>query len=420
MISLRKYAGWLGISTLLCYLLSVVGWLPLWLPTLLVWCANVAMWKGLPRGTKNQVGLLILIGTVALVFAALQGVWMSWQQIFAVNLPMLSMFVAVSFLDLTSTVDSDNPLPKGLPAIINTAAGVHLLGAVINLSIVLVVGDRLKGSGKLSHSQQFILTRSFSAAAWWSPFFIATGVALTYAPGMQWHKTLIPGLSMAIIAIAFSCFNAYKQSGDAFQGYPIRRESLFIPFLLACVVIVLHFIYPQTSILVLICIISPLAAMVFMHGKHRGQVLYHFVSYKLPQIGNQFALFLGAGIFSNGIAAVTLCYPQVFNFQNFTFNPLLFSLVLAGMILVGNIGIHPVVSIAIVSPMLIPIDPDPTQLGFLFVSAWAISAGSSPLTGMGLLMTGRYGISSSAIVKNGWYYAVFMWLLCSLTNGLFL
>jgi len=157
-----------------------------------------------------------------------------------------------------------------------------------------------------------------------------------------------------------------------------------------------------------------------MSAKPRRRILYHFVDHKLPQIGSQFALFLGAGVFSNGIAAIIFCYPEFFDLHHFHFNGWMFSWVLAGMILASYIGIHPLVSVAIISPMLLPLEPNPTQLGFLFLSGWAISAGSSALTGLGLLMSSRYGISAKSIMANSWHYAVIMWLLCSLTNGLFL
>ncbi len=417
---LKKYTGWFVLGTLIFYLLSVTQSISVLLPTLLAWVANIAMWHTLAPSAKRQVSWLMGVGIAALLFAGSKGIWMSWQQVFAVNLPMLAMFVAVSFLDLTNTTDENRPLPTGFSAIFNTAIGVQVLGAVINLSAIMVFADRMKGAIKLSPIQQFILTRNFSAAAWWSPFFVATGVALIYAPGMQWQKTLIPGLVMGFTAIIFSSIEAYRRTKGDFNGYPIRRESLFIPLFLAVCVIFFHFIWPDISILVLICLLAPSATMLLMRTASRRKSLSHFVNHKLPQIGSQFALFLAAGIFSNGISAIILSYPQFFNLDSFTFNPLLFSLTLASMIVVGIIGVHPVVSIAIASPMLLPLHPDPTQLGFLFLSAWAISAGSSGLTGLGLLMTSRYQIPTKIIVTNSVYYALFMWLLCSLVNGFFL
>lgn len=418
---ISKFTGWFVLGTLIFYVLYVFHLCDLMIPTFLAWFSNLAMWRTLPKGAKKQVSILMGIGLAALVFAAFRGVVMSWQEVFAVNLPMLAMFVAVSFLDLTSSKDDQRSLPTGFKAILNTAAGVQLLGAVINLSVVMVFADRIKGVGKLAPAQQFILTRSFASAAWWSPFFVATGVALTYAPGMKWHETLIPGAFMAIFGIFFSTIEAYFRSnkGD-FKGYPIRVESLFIPVILAVLVILLHFIWPNSSILILICLISPIAAIILMKAKPRKAVLLHFVEYKLPRIGSQFALFLAAGIFSNGIKAITLCYPQFFDLHDLTFTPTLFAGVLAGIIIAGYIGIHPVVSIAIVSPMLLPLHPDPTQLGFLFLSSWAISAGSSALTGLGLLMTSRYQIPAKVIMANSWHYTIVMWLLCTFVDAFFL
>lgn len=420
MLAVKKSTGWLVLGTLVFFLLSVAGWVNTVLPTLCAWGANAAMWHTLPKGAKRQVLILMGVGVLALIFAATQGIWMTWREVFAINLPMLAMFVAVSFLDLTGSKDTSRPLPKGLKAIANTALGVQLLGAVINLSVIMVFADRMKGIGRLTSTQQFILARSFSAAAWWSPFFVATGVAITYAPGMQWQHTVIPGIAMGLISVAFSTVEAYRRTKGDFEGYPIRRESLFVPLFLSIAVISCHFIWQNISILVLICMIAPVATMLLMQARPRKQALLGFVDDKLPRIGSQFALFLAAGLFSNGIKAVILCYPQVFDVTSSNFSAIIFATTLAGMILVSYVGVHPVVSIAVVSPLLLPLHPDPTQLGFLFFSSWAISTGSSALTGLGLLMTSRYQVPASVIIKNNWRYALSMWLIASCVNAVFL
>lgn len=420
MPALNKFTGWLVLGTLVFYLLSVADWVSTALPTLCAWGANAAMWKTLPKGAKRQVLILMGIGVLALIFAATQGIWMTWREVLAINLPMLAMFVAVSFLDLTSSRDTSRPLPKGLKAIVNTAFGVQLLGAVINMSVIMVFADRMKGIGRLSSTQQFVITRSFSAAAWWSPFFVATGVALTYAPGMKWQHTVIPGIFMGLMSVAFSTIQAYRRTKGDFEGYPIRRESLFVPLLLSIAVIICHFTWQNVSILVLICLIAPIATMLLMKARPRKQALLSFVDDKLPRIGSQFALFLAAGLFSNGIKAIILCYPQVFDVASSHFSVFIFAITLAGMILVSYVGVHPVISVAVVSPILLPLHPEPTQLGFLFFSAWAISTGSSALTGLGLLMTGRYQVPASVIVKNSWRYALCMWFLASFVNAVFL
>ena len=413
---LRKHTGLLVLTTLVLYLFSLIFNSVFVISVISAWLANLAMWNSLNRGAKRQSSWLFLIGISCLLFAASRDVLLGWQQIFAVNLPMLAMFVAVSFLDLTNNKDSDASLPMGTKAIFNTALGVQVLGAVINLSVIMVFADRMKGKGLLSPTQQYILTRNFSAAAWWSPFFVATGVAITYSPGMNWQETLIPGLVMGLVAVIYSSVEASQRNKTSFRGYPIRKESLVIPLFLACAVILAHYLSPDISILVLICMLAPSSAVLLMRSRPRHTALVSFVQNKLPQVGSQFALFLAAGVFSSGIAAVIQSFPDALHLQSLEFNAWLFAGILAAMILAGMIGIHPVVSIAISSPLLLPLNPAPSQLGFLFLSAWAISAGSSGLTGLGLLMTSRYGIATKTIVKNSYQYAICMWLLCCLIN----
>ena len=120
---------------------------------------------------------------------------------------------------------------------------------------------------------------------------------------------------------------------------------------------------------------------------------------------------LAAGVFSTGLKSITHVYPAIFNLEGLSVTPALFAIVSGGLILVGIFGVHPVVSIAIVSPLLLPLNPDHSQLGFLFLTSWAISTGSSPLSGVGLALTSRYQVSPRHIFVNNWHYAVTMWAL---------
>ncbi|AJQ96959.1 hypothetical protein [Gynuella sunshinyii] len=414
---MKKYTGWIVLSTLILYLMSVAGWIPLWAPTLAAWSSNALMWRLIAKNGQRQSLVLMVAGGAALLFAGSQGLWLPWPQIFAVNLPLLGMFVAVSFLALANVESEQKILPQGNRALIATAFGSHLLGAVINLSVLFVFGDRLQRNGALSDSQRVILARCFSAAAWWSPFFVATGVAITYAPGLHWQGVLWPGLLMALIAIGLSILEVSLNRKVVFEGYPIRVESLIMPLFLAVAVMLAHFIWSGISVLVLICLLAPVGAMMFMRGGPDLHVVHEFINYKLANIGSQFALFLAAGIFSAGIKAVILLYPDVFDLTGFEFDPWLFSVVLAVMITAGMVGIHPIVSVSVVSPLLLPLSPDPVRLGFLYLSCWAISTGTSPLTGVGLALMSRYQATAGAIIKNNWHYTVFMWGVASAVNA---
>lgn len=407
------------VGTLVLYLLSVVLPFVKILAILLAWMVPILMWRSLGKGSVQQAMVLLSTGFAANFFAAGKGVFLGWERIFSANLPLLAMFAAVAFLSLTNPDGEDPDLPKGNRAVVTTAFGTHLLGAVINLSVLFVFGDRLQKNGTLGREQMIILARSFCAAAWWSPFFIATGVALTYAPGMHWRETLVPGAIMGLIAIAYSCVEVCYFRKTEFSGYPLKFESLTIPVILAAVVICVHHFWHDVNILLLICVISPAGAFIFMRGRPRLATVHHFISNRIVSVNSQFALFLAAGVFSTGISSITHVYPAFFSLESSALSPLLFAIILSVMIFIGIIGVHPIVSIAIVSPLLIPLNPDPSQLGFLFLSSWAISTASSPLSGVGLALVSRYGASARGIVQSNWHYAVAMCAIGSLINVVF-
>ncbi|GAB6146437.1 hypothetical protein [Desulfocicer niacini] len=416
---MKKYIGWIIVGTLVLYLLSVPFPFMRAVPTLFAWLVPMIMWDTLGKSARNQTLSLMAIGVMLLIFSAWRGVFPGWQQILAPNLPVLGMFVAVSFLGLTNTGMEDNTLPRGKRSVIITAFGTHLLAAVINLSVLFVFGDRLQKSRTLTRSQLIILARSFCAAAWWSPFFVATGVALTYAPGMLWQETLIPGILMSMIAIGYSIVDVIFFRKEEFSGYPIKVESLTIPAFFAFAVIVAHYFRPDISILNLICLLSPLGAIVFMKSKPRLPALRSFINSRLTSVTSQFALFLAAGVFSTGIKAITHVYPAIFSLEGTAFTGTLFSVILGVMIFIGIMGVHPIVSISVVSPLLLPLHPGNSQLGFLFLSTWAISTGSSPLSGVGLALVSRYQASARGIIQNNWHYALVMWAITCVANLIF-
>lgn len=89
------------------------------------------------------------------------------------------------------------------------------------------------------------------------------------------------------------------------------------------------------------------------------------------------------------------------------------------MIIIAIIGVHPIISIAIVSPLLLPLNADQSQLGFLFLTTWAVSTGSSPLSGVGLALVSRYQASPRGILKDNYHYAIAMWAIACMANLVF-
>lgn len=335
---MKKYTGYMIVAMLVSYLISVIFPPVLFITTIIAWLIPVLMWRSLSKSSLQQASVLLFLGFIAIVFSATKGVFPGWGEVFSVNLPLLAMFVAVAFLTLTNQTFEDPNLPKGNSAVITTALGTHFLGAVINLSVLFVFGDRLQKDGKLTREQMIVLARSFTAAAWWSPFFIATGVALTYAPDMLWKQTLVPGLVMSGIAITYSVVEVCFLRKKEFSGYPLRFESLMVPVFLAGVVICVHHFWHGLNILVLICIVAPLGAFLFMRQRPRMDALKEFVQHRILTVNSQFVLFLAAGVFSVGLKSIIMVYPGLFSLEGMQFTPLLFAVVLGVMLVVGFFG----------------------------------------------------------------------------------
>jgi hypothetical protein len=79
---------------------------------------------------------------------------------------MLTMFAAVSTLNLaTSGLLTGTASWSGRKGLWSTMASLNLLGAVINLSVLFIIGDRLERNGTLERRQVMVLSRIFCAAA---------------------------------------------------------------------------------------------------------------------------------------------------------------------------------------------------------------------------------------------------------------
>lgn len=416
--SRSQWAGWCVLLTGVLYLVALgAGFNLLW-PAAISWLSVLLCWNRLSSSARKQSLILLLTGCLLLGWSAWRGVHLDLAQAVSRNLPLLTMFVAVSFLALTNPEEEDKRQPTGVRGFWSTLLACHLLGAVINLSIVFVVGDRLLRKGHLSDEQTRVIMRGFCTGAYWSPFFVAFGVAMTYAPGAAWQHTVLPGIAMGILMMLCTFLEVRRHQIHEFKGYPLQSDSLIIPSILAVAVLALHHVFSSINILSIISIMAPLGAVLFMRQRPRVQVLRHYVEHRLSNVSSQFALFLAAGVFSSGVGACITAYPELFQFSASHFTTGIFLLASAVMIAIGLIGVHPVVSISLVSPFLLPIATNMNQLAFLYLSVWGTATGCSPLSGVGLAMVSRFNVPSKLILKQNLVYMVLMWLAAGGINAL--
>ncbi len=381
------------------------------------WMACGLSWRSMSRRNRLQALVLSGIGAGAALLGAWLGSPVEFSGLLKGNIALISMLVAVSFLGLVSQpgLARGEALPTGKRSILGTLLGVHFFGAVINLSALFILGDRLSQSRSLSRAQVVALTRAFSAAAFWSPFFAAMGVALTYAPQARLSELMLSGACLAVAALVVIFFAVRRLSAEErFEGYPLRLNSLWLPSLLAIAVLITHYLYPQLSILFIITLSAPLICVLTL--LFRGGVvtpLCEHVRGRLANMTNEVVLFLSAGVFSFGLQSLLAGQGSLLPFSEF--NAWTAILSYAFIMVLAVSGLHPVIGISIIGPLLMPLQPDQSMLGIIFLSSWALGSAAGPLSGMNISIQGKYGIDGMQIMRWNLPYMLGMSLLVMLT-----
>ena len=392
----------------ICVLLGVISTPPaLWHESFLLfaglcyWLASGLSWQSMTPRNRLQALVLSGIGIGTALLAVFFGNSVDLSGLLKGNIALISMLVAVSFLGLVSQprLAEGEQLPTGKRSILGTLLGVHFFGAVINLSALFILGDRLSQHRSLSRAQVVALTRAFSAAAFWSPFFAAMGVALTYAPQAKLSELMLSGACLAVAALVVIFFAVRQLSeNERFEGYPLRLNSLWLPTLLAVAVLVVHYLYPQLSILFIITLSAPLICILTL--LKRGRVMQQLRSHvhgRLANMTNEVVLFLSAGVFSFGLQSLLVGQESLLPFTEF--NALTASLSYAFIMVLAVSGLHPVIGISIIGPLLMPLQPDQSMLGIIFLSSWALGSAAGPLSGMNISIQGKYGIDGMQIMR---------------------
>ena len=385
---------------------------PVWWAGIAAWLAGALLWPQLASTQQRIAGLLAGIGLVAFGVTVMRGGQPAWIGLLTQNTALLGMLGAVSFLQLLGAPDgSDTRLPRGKSALWRTALGVHLLGAVINLSAVFIMAERIGPNGKPGPEQAAILVRAFLAAALWSPFFAATAVALTYAPGANPLGLAATGASLAVVLLCLAVRDIVRSSSDhgaSFVGYPMHLAALRTPCVLALLVATGHWLLPEWAALTVISLASLLVVCVST-GLRQGPLvasrsICNHASQRLPNMAGEVVLFLAAGTFASGLRSLIDTGGIWMPFTGFGAAEA--AILLAVMILLSAIGIHTVISIAMAAAWLAPLHPEPTLLALVFVQSWAIGLAAGPMSGIHLAIQGRLGIPAITLARANIRYCV--------------
>ncbi len=366
---------------------------------------------------KTIIIFLLILSIFAFCFSYFNDYKIDFVKAFTVNQYLLTLLIGVGFLRLIATPQKDKltQFPIGKGSFVKTYFGVHLFGSVINLSSLILVADKMYKKAPLSNTQVVLLTRAFSSDAYWSPFFVAFAAAITYAPKLDTSVILLNGLVLAVLTFLITYYEVIKEKTfniEEFVGYPLSFESLYIPFVLAILVLVTSYIYPNIKVIVLISTFSIfITLLIFPFKKGLSQSLIKFNKHiieELPKMKVEMSLFLVAGMFGISISSILLGMNLELPFEVFDWQ--IASILLLIFIILAFIGIHPIITIAIIGDFFSGVNH--TLLALTFLMAWSTTVSTSPFSGLNLTIVARYNFDAKEIFKLNIFYAFKMYFIC--------
>jgi hypothetical protein len=358
------------------------------------------------RRLQRLLGLALLgAGVSAMLAAFVLGARPSLRELLTLNQTLVGLLTAVSFVRLITGDGVAHPARlTGVAAVWRTAVIVQLLGAVINVSAVTLVGDRLRRSGQLLMPDALLLSRAYSPGAFWSPFWGASAAALTYASGASSGALLLCGGLLALCAFVVSVALAIPGFGTRlaeYRGYPLSARVLVLPIALTALVIGFHLIVPKVQLAVVVLVASlvvPVLVLAVTRTRRLPRILVGHVVRGLAPMHGEAVLFTGAGVLSVGLRVLFETLGITVPVEHYTVW-LAWASVLA-MTLVSLVGVHPVISIAVIASMLGPaIVSEPTLFALAGTIAWGTAAAVGPISGLNVFLAGRFGVSGFDVAR---------------------
>ena len=405
----RRPAGVLIASMLSVSIISTL-WsaVPAVVAPILAWSALVLLWSGLGVQQRAQAVVFCVVGIVALWWGLSRGAALSIEGVLGQNQAILSLLASITLLRLLNPPvrEVEPELPRGLRTYLRSMVGVHAFGAVINVSAVIIMADRLARAAPLTMAQAQLLSRAFTAVAFYSPFIGGVALALVYTPGSNPLLMMLFGVPLSLVALGLLSWYARTGRVDDivnFRGYPVHLEGLWLPVVLATAVLLASVLTSDYSVLSLITMLTPLVVggALLQSGGLGGlrRSLADYVNRRLPEMGGELTLFLAAGVLGTGLVTAFGAESGWVPFDHFdAFNA---SLMLLVFPLTSLMCIHPVVIVSVAAPLLATTGADPTFLAIVFAMGWGLGCALNPMSGINLVLHTRYGVSNWTLGRTG-------------------
>ena len=368
---------------------------------------------------KKILLILMFFSFMAYTICLYNDFKIDYIKVFTVNQYLLTLLIGVVFLRLIATPKKEKNIvfPKGKNSFIKTYLGVHLFGSVINLSSLILVADKMYKKSPLTNAQIVLLTRSFASDAYWSPFFVSFAAATTYAPNLNTSLIMLNGIILALFAFIITYIDVTKNKEfdiQNFYGYPLSLENLYLPVILATLVLVTNHFYPNTKVIILVSLFSISMVFVLLPFKtslnEARKLIKKHILYELPKMKSELSLFLVAGVFGVLVGSILIGLNLSLPFKIFDWQ--IASILLLIFIFLAFIGVHPIITIAIIGDYLNGVNH--TLLALTFLMAWSTTVSTSPFSGLNMTIVARYDFSSKEIFRLNIFYALKMYLICIL------
>ncbi|WP_460525372.1 hypothetical protein [Conyzicola nivalis] len=387
-------------------------------PTLTLWAGvaallSLAVGLLLVRGAPRLIAVALTVsGLAALAVGAADGRRPSLTDLLSVNQDLVGMLAAVSFLRLLS-LGGETPRGRssGVAAVTRTALVVHGLGSVINISAVAMAGDRLARAAPLRMADAMLLTRAYAAGAFWSPFWVAAAAAVSYAPGADAAVTIGLGLAVAVVVLLISMVDVYRAFGDdrsRYQGYPLTWAILRIPLALVVFVLAVHLSMPAVPIprVVLIgSLVVALAGVLVSFGRRGFALLATHATAGLSGLRSETTLFVAAGVLTVGLQTLVPMIDVLLPVDGYGVWVAWASVIV--MVVLAVVGIHPIVSLALVAVVVMPLEPDPTLFVLAATIGWGTAAAVGPTSGILMHVSARFGLDGLTLAwRNAPFFVI--------------
>ena len=395
--------------------------LPAWVAGIMAWVAAFMLWGGLAAGQRRQCALLVGVGLAGVVFGHVNSVSISWTRLLSENQAIIALIAGVSFVYMASTPPSveDHASPRGSGAFLRTLLGLNVLAAAINITSLILVSDRIGQMRTFGSLEAASLSRAFSLAVLYSPFIGGMALALNQAPDASFVKIAMLGLGLTLFGIGFTYVAAKRRHSESlaqFPEYPLRPDVLWLPAVLAGAVVAIRMGWPGVPVLTAVALLAPVISWFGVArkvGSVRANVRIseHIVN-RLPGMSGELMLFLSAGVLAVGLSSAFAAAGISLPTDRFPGAAAALSLLV--VILAAAAGLHPIITLTALIPLLAPLNLPPEAVVILYVAGWSIGCALCPYSGTNLVLQARHDLSAWRFPLWSAGYGLFMWVLVSI------